>query len=731
MAQSGYTPILIYASGTASAVPLAANMTSSASGAELALNYLDGKLYYKNSAGTVTLLASTAGASGDVVGPASATDNALARFDTTTGKLIQNSVGILSDAGVLTGLTGLTSSGNVTLSALTSGRVPYASTGGLLVDSANMTFNGTTLTVAGLSNTGNTILGDASADTVTVNGTITSNLIFTDNTYDIGASGATRPRTLYLGTSLITPSITNSGLSNGRVTFAGTGGLLSDSSLLTWNGSYFVANGLRISGADVGNTIYQATGNLAISLDGAGTNLLLKPNFGSVGINATPAAWLWPDSSTGALQLQAGAAFSAYNAGAVVSQNWYYNAGEKFIANGYASRYSQASGTHIWSVSSASNSSGAGAGLTWSEIARFSTSGQLSIGTTGTLNYGTRLSVLGTTNAGYGAEFYVPGSNNTTKIAFANDSSIAAIGSIVNNLVFYAPAATEVGRFTSAGNFLVGTSTSPTNGGGTIGATGNLYVGSMSQNINYGNGISIGNAGLGLLLQQSVNTNDERLYLTNNAQTSTTSGFTGGFTYNKTGATASAYYQVAGYHQFFSAPTGTAGSAITWTTVLSVAKDVTLSLQGGSQTLGTGIAFPATANLSSNANTLDDYEEGTFDVVLQNNAGTQTVTFSGAGKYTKIGRFISYQVNIYNSSVSAISAGDPLRLVSLPFSVGYYAANSFIGSYPSVPVSIVDGTGTTAPLYVPSNAIDYTFWTRNSWGGAATLTMRGQFMAME
>lgn len=61
MAQSGYTPILIYASGTATNVPLAANMTSSASGAELALNYADGKLYFKNSAGVVTLLAGSGG----------------------------------------------------------------------------------------------------------------------------------------------------------------------------------------------------------------------------------------------------------------------------------------------------------------------------------------------------------------------------------------------------------------------------------------------------------------------------------------------------------------------------------------------------------------------------------------------------------------------------------------------------------------------------------------------
>lgn len=40
--------------------------------------------------------------SGDVVGPSSATDNAVVRFDTTTGKLIQNSSATLSDLGALT-----------------------------------------------------------------------------------------------------------------------------------------------------------------------------------------------------------------------------------------------------------------------------------------------------------------------------------------------------------------------------------------------------------------------------------------------------------------------------------------------------------------------------------------------------------------------------------------------------------------------------------------------------
>lgn len=146
MAATNYTPIQLYYSSTATNTPLAANLAAG----ELAINTADGKLYFKNSSGAVTLLASAAGASGDVVGPASATDNALARFDLTTGKLIQNSVGILSDAGVLTGLTGLTSSGSITLSSLTSGRVPYATTAGLLTDSANLLYSGTDLTVYGL-----------------------------------------------------------------------------------------------------------------------------------------------------------------------------------------------------------------------------------------------------------------------------------------------------------------------------------------------------------------------------------------------------------------------------------------------------------------------------------------------------------------------------------------------------------------------------------------------------
>jgi hypothetical protein len=110
MSQVGFTPISIYYSATATNVPTAGNLVAG----ELAINTADGKLFYKDSAGVVQTIASKAGALGDVVGPASATDNALARFDATTGKLIQNSVGILTDAGALTGITDFTYTSTLT-----------------------------------------------------------------------------------------------------------------------------------------------------------------------------------------------------------------------------------------------------------------------------------------------------------------------------------------------------------------------------------------------------------------------------------------------------------------------------------------------------------------------------------------------------------------------------------------------------------------------------------------
>jgi len=70
-----------------------------------------------------TLISATPG---DVTGPASSTDNAVARFDSTTGKLIQNSALIVDDSGNVSGLGTLatgtqTVTGDVNVSGLVDG----------------------------------------------------------------------------------------------------------------------------------------------------------------------------------------------------------------------------------------------------------------------------------------------------------------------------------------------------------------------------------------------------------------------------------------------------------------------------------------------------------------------------------------------------------------------------------------------------------------------------------
>jgi hypothetical protein len=78
-----------------------------------------------------------------------------------------------------------------------------------------------------------------------------------------------------------------------------------------------------------------------------------------------------------------------------------------------------------------------------------------------------------------------------------------------------------------------------------------------------------------------------------------------------------------------------------------------LVLQGALTTAnGTGITFPATQSASSNANTLDDYEVGTYTATLTPQSGTITLS-SNTLSYTKIGRQVTVTGYLSTSSVSS------------------------------------------------------------------------------
>jgi len=87
---------------------------------------------YDNATGVITNSSPSLG--GDVVGPASATDNAIARYDTTTGKLLQNSVVTIGDTGAATGFTTLSASTSVTTPI-----VQATNSGGLALKNASGT----------------------------------------------------------------------------------------------------------------------------------------------------------------------------------------------------------------------------------------------------------------------------------------------------------------------------------------------------------------------------------------------------------------------------------------------------------------------------------------------------------------------------------------------------------------------------------------------------------------
>jgi hypothetical protein len=393
-----------------------------------------------NSAGAITIAASGGGGSGDVVGPSSATDNALVRFDTTTGKLVQNSVGILSDTGAISGLTDISASGSVTLSGGTANGVTYLNGSKVLTSGSALTFDGTNFAVGTQGeirayNTANTRYGRF---VTTSDGTVLESF-----------NGAGEPLILsapqssaYIGFKVNATEgmrLTSTGLGIGTsspaykldVARSGTGFTARIGNGTTATYFYNDSSSTYISGdSSVNNSMYifPASNQIGWTTTNGATKMLLDGS-GNLGLGVTPSAW----TDYKVFEMSAGSLASYSTGDWRMVANTTRSGNFKYRNNGYALQYLQdaGGGTHQWYTSPSGT---AGNAISFTQAMTLDASGNLGIGTTSPNRTGFTAPVLSITNGTSGILELIgtqAADGTVGQIAFYNTSGSDRIAQIL------------------------------------------------------------------------------------------------------------------------------------------------------------------------------------------------------------------------------------------------------------------------------------------------------------
>jgi hypothetical protein len=515
------------------------------------------------------LMNDPAGATGgDVVGPSSATDNAIVRFDGATGKLVQNSVvtiadstGDMSGVGQLnattvdatnievtnikakdgtaaasiadsTGVISITS--NPVLSGGTANGVLYLNGSKVATSGSALTFDGTTLSA---------LRGIA----VNTSGIATSGFYNGVSISGYDALGWTGSVTLVFGgyrsTQWADIAFYTSGSEQMRLNSTGLG--IGTSSPTDTNGFGRVVDIQSNSGGQVvirdsDDTTKFArlafdggTTNVAyVGAEGSGTSVLFRAggatcatldSSGNLGLGVTPSAW---GGSFKAFQIASGGT-SLWSDGTVAfyNRNTYYNGTNRiYTVNGYAQEYAQLNdGSHAWKVAASGT---AGNAITFTQAMTLDASGNLGVGTTSptqSLHVVNSSGNCGLTLDGQSATAkgaYINFKKGGTDTAYIGQASAILGTGTSNDLLFLAEGAinqlfytngSERARITSGG--LMGLGMTPT-GSYSLQIYGIGSVGSGSARIRLQNsstgsadadGGGISMEGVDLLLQNSEN----------------------------------------------------------------------------------------------------------------------------------------------------------------------------------------------------------------------------------
>jgi hypothetical protein len=201
---------------------------------------------------------------GDVVGPASSTDNAIARFDTTTGKLLQNSVVTVGDTGAITGVT--------TLAASTSVTTPIV-----------QATNSAGLALKNSAGTTQISMGGGGGDNVTI--AVATNINGANAQIDISPTGTGHVHIKPTGTGSLEIAPTNAGTMNNMV-IGGTTALAITGTTITAN-TQFSGAGTGLTGTATSLSI---GGNAATVTNGFYTTSSFNLGTTSIAVNRASAS---------------------------------------------------------------------------------------------------------------------------------------------------------------------------------------------------------------------------------------------------------------------------------------------------------------------------------------------------------------------------------------------------------------------------------------------------------
>jgi filamentous hemagglutinin len=508
--------ILIKRSGTAAAIPGSGNLSLG----ELAINYADGTLFYKDGGGTVKVIASnqTFTLSGNI-----------AAGNISTGGLITATGNV--QGGNLTTVGQVSATGNVTgnyfigngrfLSGIDTTLISNGNSSVQTLANANITVNP--------GGTANVVVFDPAGGTVTgywsVSGNVTSGNV---NTGIVSASGNITGANLITAGNVYAPAIVNNGTYNTDIQLGAASGIIAittngnstqfgPSGTITLGGASqviggtFGGSGLTVAGTQT--DIFQNRGGNVTVQVGTGGTIANTWTFAQDGSFTSPGAVSATGNATagnittagianvGTLAVTGTSGFTGNVTGSnislsgniaangVLTDNYYY-------ANGAPVDFQQAAGSNTQLQFNNNNDFGASANLTFNSATnQFTLIGTANVTN---LNVSSNASVTGNVNSGNVNTVIVSASGNVT------GANLVTVG------------AADVGTLAVTSGATVGTTLSVT-GNATLGnvITGGLV--SSTGNVTGGNLTTVGIANIGTLAVTNSTTIGTTLSVTGNA----------------------------------------------------------------------------------------------------------------------------------------------------------------------------------------------------------------------